>query len=76
MMPTAPQCAFPHGEEAPADQADLTALANFAGLPALSVPVPGEGLPASVQLIGHPFGEAALLSVGRVLDRLLSARLS
>jgi len=60
VMPTAPQRAFPHGAPIPANQADLTALANFAGLPAVALPVPAEGLPGSVQLVGPAFGEARL----------------
>ncbi len=74
LLPTAPQRAFPHDREAPANQADLTALANFAGLPALALPVPADdGLPASVQLMGRPFSEARLLAVGRTLARYLAA---
>jgi aspartyl-tRNA(Asn)/glutamyl-tRNA(Gln) amidotransferase subunit A len=65
LMPTAPQRAFLRGTPAPANQADLTALANAAGLPAIAVPVPlAEGLPASVQLLGRPYAEAVLVGLG------------
>lgn len=69
LMPTAPQRAFPHGQAAPANQADLTALANAAGLPALALPLPAPdgGLPASAQIVGPAFGEAALLALGRAI---------
>jgi amidase len=48
----------------------LTAPANLAGLPALSLPVPGgpAGLPASLQLIGPPGGEEQLIALGRVIE--------
>ncbi|MEM1430552.1 MAG: amidase [Pseudomonadota bacterium] len=74
MMPTAPQRAFPHGRDAPANQADLTALANFAGLPALSLPVGAEGLPAAVQLVGPRHAEAQLLDVAARLAPILHVK--
>lgn len=68
LMPTAPQRAFPHGTPAPADQADFTALANAAGLPAIAVPIAlEEGLPASVQLVGRPWSEALLVALAALL---------
>ena len=73
LMPTAPQTAFPHDADPPANQADFTALANFSGLPSLAIPVAGEGLPAGVQLLGRPFDESRLLAIGAVLDRLVAA---
>jgi aspartyl-tRNA(Asn)/glutamyl-tRNA(Gln) amidotransferase subunit A len=68
LLPTTPSPAFPHGEHHP-DQADFTALANFAGLPALSVPAGSdkEGLPVGVQLIGRPGSEASLMALARRL---------
>ncbi|WP_326686402.1 amidase family protein [Streptomyces sp. NBC_01795] len=44
----------------------LSAPANVAGVPSLSLPVglDGEGLPVGMQLIGRPLGEATLLDVG------------
>ena len=42
---------------------------NFAGLPALSIPVPTTGpLPASLQLIGPAYGEELLLAVGARIE--------
>jgi len=51
----------------------LTMPANLAGLPALSVPVPGgpAGLPASLQLIGPLGGEEQLIALGRVIEAAL-----
>jgi aspartyl-tRNA(Asn)/glutamyl-tRNA(Gln) amidotransferase subunit A len=65
LMPTAPQTAFPHGTPAPADQADLTALANIAGCPALAFPLPAsdDTAPTSAQLLGRPLSEHRLLSI-------------
>ncbi|MBU8539585.1 amidase [Falsiroseomonas tokyonensis] len=69
LMPTAPQRAFAHGTPAPVDQADFTALANFAGLPAIALPWPAQdgGLPASVQLVGRPYAEALILGMAELL---------
>ena len=64
LLPTAPQQAFAFGEPVPANQADLTSIANMAGLPALSVPLPvAEGeLPIGLQLIAPIGAEATLLA--------------
>lgn len=66
MMPTAPQTAFPMSE-LPSNQADFTAYANAAGLPALSIPTgkTREGLPLAVQLVGKPGEEAYLFAASR-----------
>jgi aspartyl-tRNA(Asn)/glutamyl-tRNA(Gln) amidotransferase subunit A len=73
VIPTAPQAAFPHGTRAPSNQADFTCLANIAGLPALAVPAgrDDEGLPVSVQLIGPPDSEVALITLARQLEPAL-----
>lgn len=65
VLPTAPQRAFAHGASAPANQADFTALANIAGLPAVAFPLraPDVGAPASAQLLRRPFSEGRLLSI-------------
>jgi amidase len=54
----------------------LTMPANLAGLPALTLPVPGgpAGLPVSLQLIGPPGGEERLIALGRVIEAALAAR--
>jgi len=51
----------------------LTMPANLAGLPALTLPVPGgpAGLPASLQLIGPPGGEERLVALGRIVEAAL-----
>ncbi len=62
-LPTTPQVAFPAELPPPDDQADLTAPANVAGLPAVSVPCgTGEGgLPVGLQLVGRAFHDDDLL---------------
>ncbi len=75
LMPTTPQPAFPHSEAAPANQADLTCLANIGGLPAISLPGgwSEDGLPIGVQLVGQVGHEAHLFALARHLDRALAA---
>jgi aspartyl-tRNA(Asn)/glutamyl-tRNA(Gln) amidotransferase subunit A len=74
LLPTTPQPAFRHGE-VPANQADFTALANIAGLPALSLPAgwSDDGLPVAVQIMGRPNSEATLLALAARLDKMLAA---
>jgi aspartyl-tRNA(Asn)/glutamyl-tRNA(Gln) amidotransferase subunit A len=67
LMPTAPQRAFAHGTPAPHDQADFCAIANIAGLPALALPWPAEGLPASIQLLGRAHAEASLVAIAEAI---------
>jgi aspartyl-tRNA(Asn)/glutamyl-tRNA(Gln) amidotransferase subunit A len=47
------------------------AAANLVGLPALAVPagLSRDGLPVSLQLLGHPFGESRLLRLARAYER-------
>ena len=74
LMLTTPQTAFKHGR-APFNQADFTALANIAGLPALALPAgwSEDGLPVGVQLVGAAASEATLFAVARRLDKALDA---
>jgi aspartyl-tRNA(Asn)/glutamyl-tRNA(Gln) amidotransferase subunit A len=75
LLPTAPQAAFRHCDDAPANQADFTCLANIAGLPAVSIPAGWSdgGLPVSVQLVGKTGHEAGLFTLARKLDAALAA---
>jgi aspartyl-tRNA(Asn)/glutamyl-tRNA(Gln) amidotransferase subunit A len=65
LLPTTPQVAFPFGGEAPANAADFTSIANMAGVPALSLPLPCApgALPAALQAIGPQGSDAALLAL-------------
>ena len=71
LMPTAPQRAFAFGAPVPASQADLTAYANMAGNPALSVPLPvGEGeLPIGMQMVGRIGDELQLIDLADAFQR-------
>jgi len=75
LMPTTPQAAFADATAAPANQADFTALANIAGLPALSLPagVDADGMPVAVQLVCRVGSEAGLFAAARSLDGALAA---
>ncbi|MFQ3666148.1 MAG: amidase [Sphingomonadaceae bacterium] len=75
LLPTTPQPAFPFASEAPVSQADFTALANIAGLPALSLPAgwSRDGLPVAVQLVGRAGEEATLIELAAALDGALNA---
>ncbi|MFT4257896.1 MAG: amidase [Pseudoxanthomonas sp.] len=73
-MPTAPQRAFAFGTPAPANQADLTAYANMAGNPALSLPLPvaaGE-LPVGMQLVGRIGGEYTLIALAEAFQQAMA----
>ena len=74
LLPTAPQVAFEHGRP-PLTQADFTALANIAGLPALSLPsgADDDGMPVGVQIVGRAGSEATLLAFAALLDGKLGA---
>ena len=73
LLPTTPQRAFAFAEPVPVNQADLTCLANCAGLPAVSLPLPHEPgeLPCGLQLIGaYAADRAAIRSAARIHDLL------
>ncbi|MFK7751842.1 MAG: amidase [Sedimentitalea sp.] len=74
ITPTTPQRAIRLGTPAPANQADYTALANVAGVPALAAPVPmvDDALPASVQLMGPAWSERRLIGLACVLETVFA----
>jgi len=71
ISPTTPQVAFPFSHTVPVNQADLTALANCAGCPALSMPCgcDGDGLPVGLQIIGPALGERRVLAIAAAIAR-------
>ena len=68
--------AFGVGEKGKADPIEMylndvfTVTVNMAGLPGISVPagLDGQGLPLGLQLIGRPFDEETLFSLGQVIE--------
>ncbi|MEM7251659.1 MAG: amidase [Pseudomonadota bacterium] len=75
--PTTAQTAFSFDEPAPANQADLTALANFAGCPSITLPLgqDADGLPFGIQLTGAPGQDASLLDVAKRFEDWLGVTL-
>jgi len=67
LCPTTGGTTFPFGDPIPADQADITCLANMAGLPAVAFPMglSKDGLPLSAQIIGRR-SEGILVLAGRL----------
>ena len=72
LTPATPSAAFGIGEKSGGDPIEMylndvfTVTVNMAGLPGISVPagLSAEGLPLGLQLIGRPFDEETLFSVG------------
>lgn len=75
IAPVAPQTAFSFETPVPENQADFTAWANFAGLPAAAVftGLSGQGLPLSLQVIGPRGSDARVLDVAAALEKLFGA---
>ncbi|MGV8942453.1 MAG: amidase [Lysobacter sp.] len=73
VMPATLQRAFAFGTPTPPNQADLTAYANFAGNPALSVPlaVADDELPLGLQLVGHIGDELRLIALAEQFQHAL-----
>ena len=77
LTPATPSAAFAIGdEEMNSDPVKMylndvfTVTVNMAGLPGISVPagLDGQGLPLGLQLIGRPFDEETLFSLGQVIE--------
>lgn len=77
LTPATPSDAFGIGEKAGADPIEMylndvfTVTVNMAGLPGLAVPggLSSDGLPLALQLIGRPFDEETLFSLGAVIEQ-------
>lgn len=71
VMPTTLQRAFSFDTATPANQADLTGYANFAGNPALSVPlaVADDELPLGLQLVGAIGDELQLIALAEAFQQ-------
>lgn len=76
LAPATPSPAFGIGEKSGADPVEMylqdvfTVTLNMAGLPGIAVPAgrSSDGLPLGLQLIGRPFGEEGLFSLGQVIE--------
>ena len=75
LLPTTPQSAFPMDAPVPHDQADYTVLANAAGAPAISLPLPvaRDALPIGLQVVGRRGDDLALLHLAALLEPILGA---
>ena len=77
LTPATPSAAFGIGEKLKADPVEMylndvfTVTVNMAGLPGIAVPagVDRQGLPLGLQLIGRPFDEETLFSLGEVIEQ-------
>lgn len=74
LMPSTPTESFPIGEKT-SDPVEmylsdvLTVGASLAGIPALSVPGPTEGLPIGIQLQGPYFSENRLFEIAKKIEK-------
>ena len=77
LTPATPSAAFGIGEKGGDDPVEMylndifTVTVNMAGLPGIAVPagLSSEGLPLGLQLIGRPFDEETLFSLGEVIEQ-------
>src|SRR6187401_3142433 len=77
LTPATPSAAFGVGEKGGADPVEMylndifTVTVNMAGLPGIAVPAgkDAQGLPLGLQLIGRPFDEETLFSLGEVIEQ-------
>jgi aspartyl-tRNA(Asn)/glutamyl-tRNA(Gln) amidotransferase subunit A len=76
LTPTTPSAAFAIGERGRADPIEMylndvfTVTVNMAGVSAISVPagLDSQGLPLGLQLIGRPFAEETLFTLGAIVE--------
>jgi aspartyl-tRNA(Asn)/glutamyl-tRNA(Gln) amidotransferase subunit A len=77
LTPATPSAAFGIGEKGGGDPVEMylndifTVTVNMAGLPAIAVPagLDAQKLPLALQLIGRPFDEETLFSLGAVIEQ-------
>ena len=77
LTPATPSAAFGLGEKGGGDPVEMylndvfTVTLNMAGLPGIAVPagLDAQGLPLGLQVVGRPFDEATMFSVGHVLEQ-------
>jgi aspartyl-tRNA(Asn)/glutamyl-tRNA(Gln) amidotransferase subunit A len=77
LAPATPSAAFGIGEKGGTDPIEMylndvfTVTVNMAGLPGIAVPggLSAEGLPLGLQIIGRPFDEESLFSLGHIIEQ-------
>jgi aspartyl-tRNA(Asn)/glutamyl-tRNA(Gln) amidotransferase subunit A len=77
LTPATPSAAFGIGEKGGADPVEMylndifTVTVNMAGLPGIAVPagIDSQGLPLGLQLIGRPFDEETLFTLGAIVEQ-------
>ena len=74
ITPTTPQTPFLFSKETPINQADFTALANFCGCPAISIPLQrsGDEKPVGLQIMAGPGYDIDLLSLALSIEKLIA----
>jgi len=71
VTPTTPQGPFAFSDEVPANQADFTCIANFAGMPATAVPMGREGKPPpSLQFIAAKGNDSVSLNAAIEFEKV------
>jgi aspartyl-tRNA(Asn)/glutamyl-tRNA(Gln) amidotransferase subunit A len=75
VTPTTPQIAFPLDARLPDNSGDFTCFANFAGCPAVTIPMglTLDGLPTGLQFMGPPGSDLRLLELAEVCAAALDA---
>ncbi|NHN31744.1 amidase [Paenibacillus agricola] len=60
-----------HDNALPFSQPNFTSIANYVGLPAITIPAgfSSDHLPIGLQLIGAPFDEGGILTIGHVYEK-------
>lgn len=78
LLPTTGHRAFESAHPAPAQQADLTLLANFIGGPAVTLPIPAAQGPSitGLQAVARPGADAQLLAFAEQVDELMNGAAS
>ncbi len=77
LTPATPSAAFGIGEKGGGDPVEMylndifTVTVNMAGLPGIAVPagIDPQGLPLGLQLIGRPFDEETLFTLGAIVEQ-------
>lgn len=73
LLPATAQAAFAYGTGVPDTQADFCALANIAGLPAISIPWSSDhaGMPLGLQIIGAAGQDPLVIEIACTLERAI-----